>query len=77
MMFLGDLRFEMDIEKSKAEKYPYMCYLLNGILYVPDYDIDAWVGPGSDNIYTKEMMESMGAKPKIEALWKRLKHTYL
>lgn len=69
----------MDIEKNKerVEKYPYMCYLLHGILYVPDYDIDTWVGPGSDMVYTKEMLENMGAKPKVEALWKRLKHSYL
>lgn len=69
----------MDIEKNKesVEKYPYVCYVLDGILYVPDYDIDTWVGPGSDTVYTKEMLENLGAKPKVEALWKRFKHSYL
>lgn len=65
------------MDKEKVDKYPYLCYTLGGILYVPDYDIETWVRPGSDTVYTKEMLESMGAKPKVEALWKRSKHKHL
>lgn len=75
MMYLG--KFEVEWRMETVEKYPYTCYVLNGILYVPDYDIDTWVGPGSDMVYTKEMLIQMGAKPKVEALWRRLKHKYL
>lgn len=66
----------MDKAKNKnaVEKYLYLCFEHKGILYVPDYEIDAWVGPGSNTIYSKETLYKHGAKPKHEALWKRLRH---
>lgn len=63
--------------EKKEDRFPYTCYLLNGILFVPDYEILAWVGPGSNNIYSEEMLIKLKAKPKIEILWKRLEHKHL
>ena len=59
-----------------AEKFEYVVYDLNGITYIPHYrNKDVYIGPGypvhNMTRYSDGELMLMGAKPRIEMLWKR------
>jgi len=72
--------------KDNVEKGVYVVYDLDGVTYLPHFEIPAYVRPGfydgdplrrpiyaHKNTYQKEELINAGAKERYEMLWKRVK----
>ena len=83
------VREKMEVLNSMAETTSQTCYLLGGILYVPHYVRDTFVGPGHQefngilrnrNLFNRPVEKnkyallSAGASPVVKMLFSRMLH---
>lgn len=61
--------------KDELEKRHYMVYVIDGVTYLPHYrNANRYVAPGwsrHPKTYEPAMLFAMGAKTRMEYLWKR------
>lgn len=55
----------------------YLCFQLNGLVYLPHFEKPVWVSPGffkSQRIYTEDQLKMLGASKTVRSLWMRPHH---
>lgn len=80
---IESLRKNQNKEKQVSQKevnFPYKTYVLNGVVLVPHYAKEMWVGPNyhrTKKEWSEEELHKLKAKPSKEMLWHRNKHKML